>query len=106
MTATYDTAKTIVIFREERISVGNWRPVAIFPEIPGRVGETTSATCFSPFGEHSACPLDYVRHTRPARPGPALDALRAGLESRGYVLDERLRISPKMRANLRAAHAR
>ena len=101
------TEKTIVIFREERYGVGDWRPVAIFPEVPGNVGDAASATCYAALGQHAACPLLYLRRgTRPARPGPALDALRAELVSLGYVLDERRRLTPTMRANLAANHAR
>ena len=92
--------KTIVIFREWKDPAGHL--IAIFPENPG-TNDPFTCDSYENVGQHGSCSLGIIANaTRPARPGPKLDALREELRSIGYNLDERKRVAYAMNATRRA----
>jgi len=69
---------------------------AVFPTLPGTVGDRDSMTCYAHIGQHSACSSGWIREkTWPAKPDEYRDLL-AELESIGYRLRIVKRISRKM----------
>ncbi|MEO1208422.1 MAG: hypothetical protein AAFX78_02670 [Cyanobacteria bacterium J06638_20] len=85
------TDKTIVIFRADE----DGDAIAFFPELPWNLAG--DMTCYQHIGQHGSASLEYYRErTFPLRLIEKKVQLRAELESLGYVLEERNRLSPKM----------
>ena len=80
-----DSDKTIVIFRIDK------EVTAVFPEIPG--SSQSRMSCYSHIGQHSDCSYAwYALKTRPASPKEYQD-LKEELESLGYNLEVRKKIT-------------
>jgi hypothetical protein len=85
-----------VIFRCDR---NGSHVTAVFPTLPSDA-RGYEMTCYEHIGQHSGCSHDWYRTTRPASLGEYAD-LSAELQSIGYVLQVRARITPAMRAECR-----
>lgn len=91
-----------VLFRADRTQRGGAGPrveiTAVFPTLPGTVGDNDSMMCYAHIGQHSACSTGWYReNTRAANPEEYAPLARE-LESIGYVLDVRERMNSGMRA--------
>jgi hypothetical protein len=76
---------------------------AVFPTLPGNVGDRYSMTCYAHVGQHSACSFAWYNGTRAAKPVEYADLL-AELIGQGYDnLKIYQRITPQLRAELAAA---
>lgn len=76
---------------------------AVFPTVPGTVGDPDSMECYAHIGQHGTCSVDWYREkTRPARVEEYAPLARE-LESLGYRLDIRQRLNSELHAERRYA---
>ena len=95
-----------VLFRADRTQRGGAGDrieiTAVFPTLPG-TNDPDTMTCYAHVGQHGTCSVDWCRdNTRPAIESEYAP-LKSELESLGYVLDVRQRITSEMGAMRRAA---
>lgn len=97
-----DQEETIVLFRRSRHKEPEGLAAeitAVFPEHSWS-GVDSDMTCYAHVGQHGACSIEWYHSTRRATP-PEYAPLKRELESLGYNLVVRHRISPQMRAKRR-----
>jgi hypothetical protein len=87
-----DKEKTIVIFKKDADGL-----FAFFPELPG-TNDPYSCTYYVHVGQHSTGDVAYMASVRRAKPEEYADLFRE-LESLGYNLDVRRRVSQHMNRN-------
>lgn len=98
-----------VLFRADRSGDHKGEVTAVFPTLPA--DRWPNMTCYAHIGQHSACSPDWLRTTRPTKPDEYAGLL-AELRSIYERADDpdrvrliiRQRITPAMRAELRAAY--
>lgn len=92
-----DKEKTIVIFKKfgnGPINFGNGHIIALFPELPGDSDRYTCSS-YMHVGQHGAASMDLFRNLETPETWEYA-SLQAELESIGYVLDIRRKVSQKM----------
>ena len=88
-----DVEKTIVVFRKWK---DNEEVVAIFPELPGSYNKIWECNSYMHIGQHGSCDsFGIIKDTILAEEIDYAD-LKQELESLGYVLDIRKKITQKM----------
>jgi hypothetical protein len=107
---TDDNKPVPVLFRADQTQRGGAGPrveiTAVFPTIPGTVGDNDSMTCYAHVGQHGTCSTGwYLEKTRAASPAEYAPLARE-LESIGYVLDVRARLTRAMHETRRKAAKR
>lgn len=88
-----DTHKTVVVFRKFR----NGEVIALFPELPHMIGNWDYCSSYMHVGQHGAASPHGLtwNHTSLAKPDEYA-ALQTELESIGYNLTVRQRVTRKM----------
>lgn len=86
-----DKAKTKVIFRKEKES---GEIDAIFPEIVGNT-DPYIMSCYSHIGQHATCSMCYVWYHTIKPTEEEIQPLKKELESIGYNLDIKFRMTQK-----------
>jgi hypothetical protein len=85
--------KTKVVFRVFKGEV-----TAVFPEEPAVAFQPWTCLCYSHVGQHSSCELQYLIYASKAATPEQYADLRRELESIGYVLDIKRRVSSNANA--------
>jgi len=94
-----DTESTPVVFRVEKRGPFRDEITAVFPTLPADA-HRNNMICYAHIGQHGSCSWGWYCKTRAARSEEYADLLRE-LESIGYRVDVKCRISAAMRAQLR-----
>lgn len=95
-----------VLFRADRTQRGGAGDrieiTAVFPTLPG-TDDPDTMTCYAHIGQHSTCSVGWYREkTRPAKP-EEYESLARELQSLGYRLDVRERLTSDLHAARRYA---